>query len=107
MHETNSMPSDRIDRDTTTTPNRPMRYVKIAELEVALGLSPIEACIVSQNIDGTWIVTIRVKNARSQLLEDYQLLSTRSGVKKVWKDPRAIFRMLKDQYGIKNGIFQL
>lgn len=84
-----------------------MHVVKKEELDVVLNHSPIEAAIVSKTKDGdSWIVTIRVRNGRSQLLEDYQLLTAR-GERKTWRDPRPIFNMLQSEYGIRQVTVQL
>jgi len=83
-----------------------MRLVKSPELDVILDQSPIEKAIVSQTKDGHWVLTIRVHNQKSDQLEDYQLLTAR-GAKRLWSDPRPIFRLLRDHYNVKVGSFTL
>lgn len=83
-----------------------MHLVKLAELDVVLQGTPVEGALVSQLKDGGWVLTIRVKNRRTQLLEDYQLKTAR-GEKKVWSEPSTIFRLLKDRYYVRTGVFQL
>jgi len=83
-----------------------MKLIQLPELDILLSSCTITECWVHETKDRTWTFVLHVRNHKDDSISEYRLLSQR-GQKREWKDPRNLFRFLRDYCRIKTGQFKL
>lgn len=82
------------------------KLIQQADLDLLLSAGTIEECLVEETRERGWIFTLKIRNHKDGSLVDYRLVSQR-GKKREWSDPRTMFRFLRENYHVHEGLFKL